>query len=637
MTSRRENISVGWVLAATVLCGALWVAPAAGHGLVPAEQMSTENLIAEIVEHADEGEPTAVLAQEAGRRGMVAAELAARHLDAAHPRRNAALYRVIALAARERRWPAELMQLYDPPAYRIFHTPAGLAVQERFAVGLAWADWPQSLPAAVVQAAPGPTLAWLARQAAAKQPKLDRIRKILLPWGWWVRTRRERTRLPALRDALAKLSGNPAVAADADTCAALLRLIGEAEARKLDAFAAERLRAGPPAVRIAAARALGALRTPAARAALLARAAAEKDPQATSAIAAASQHWPKDPEMGRAMLALFARTNDSRTRRDILYSAAKSAWPQRQQVLLAAFDSPEEGVLGVALQAAAAGEVGPRLNERILALLPRYDKPESLLIDATGAAGDARAVPHLLRWLAGQKNLAVRMKIALALEKIGGQRAKAALARMLREDRELLTLGQLIDVADRMGLAAAGPDLVALADNPKTARKIRRRAIWALGQFDRPEIRTLLDKLDREADTLARDGESLADADRAEELGVFVTMARFRMRLPGARGQVLERYRNASPGARLTMLMLLGAGRRDHAIIGLGLRAEDFMELLAAVYAAGAADPAKYRPSLRSLRESRFLTLLLGSSVDTVSFEHYLDEALAADKKEPKP
>src|SRR5204862_44653 len=122
----------------------------------PAADFSDRQIVEQLVAEADASDASPALVQSTGERGIATALICAEFLDERKPRRSQVLYETIALAGNCRRSHPEVLRLYHPEAYRLFHSPDGVASQHQIAIGLAWKEWPASLPDAVVRAAPVP-------------------------------------------------------------------------------------------------------------------------------------------------------------------------------------------------------------------------------------------------------------------------------------------------------------------------------------------------------------------------------------------------------------------------------------------------------------------------------------------------
>ena len=618
----------------------LWLcAPAC---ITQAAEPSDREHVQQLITQADAGETPFALAQTIGERGVTAALLAAEFLDERKPLRSQLLLEAIATAGTCRRSHPELLRLYQPAAHELFHTTNGLAGQRCLAVGLAWTEWPTALPEAVVRAAPLPLLDWLYTQAGSANPELHKLRLLAQPLGNWLRSRNERHLAHFFHEAIAALKENPAITRDAPTRAALLRLIADAGATGSLDFVLQQLRAPQPEVRADAVVALGQLLNPqshgcgrgcaptgvtewnrltAARTQALAEfvrlAGEEREAIVQTKLAAAAEAWEEEAQVGQAMLELFRRTADAGVRRAILFSVAGTRWPQRAQLVLLGFDTPADGVMGVALQAVAAHPL-PELAPRTLAMLNDFKDSQPMLIDAVGALANPAATPALLRWLERERNVAVRLKLALALEKIPGEASARALATMLSHEAEPLLGEHLCRIASRRELPGAAATLTALAEDGTAPMAVRGQAVWALGRYAEPVARECLARLRRlpEKYFIAPAG-AAAGTDPVEHARLIVALAALRAGEAGAEQEVAERFATGTPADQLTCLLSLAELKRDHPLIAEALGTGDFAVLLGAVKAAGAAAPAKYAARLRGLREAPFVAALLASGLDT--------------------
>ena len=603
-------------------------------------QPTDRELLQQLVTQADAGETPFALAQSIGERGITAALVAAELFDERKPLRSQLLLEAIATAGTCRRSHPELLRLYQPAAHELFHTTNGLAGQQRLAVALTWRVWPAALPEAVVRAAPLPLLDWLRAQALSATPALDKLRLLTQPLGNWLRARHERQHTHAFHEAIAALTASPAITRDVPTRAALLRLVADAGATGSLDFVLTQLRAPQTEVRADAVVALGQLLNPqahgcgrgcgptgvtewnrlaAARARALAEfvrlAGEEREANVQAKLAAAAEAWAAEPKVGQAMLDLFRHTTDAAVRRAILFSVAGTRWPQRAQVILLGFDAPQDGVLGVALQAVAAHPL-PELAPRTLAMLDEFREAQPMLIDAVGALANPAATPALLRWLATERNVAVRLKLALALEKIPGDASARALATMLAREAEPLLGEHLCRIASRRELPGAAATLAALAEDSTAPLAVRGQAVWALGRYAEPLARECLARL-RSAPQkyFSAAPTSTPGTEPVEHARLLIALAS--LRAGGPDDEVARRFAAGSPADQLTCLLSLAELKRDHPIIGEALGTGDFAVLLGAVKAAGAAAPEKYAARLRGLREAPFVAALLASGLDT--------------------
>lgn len=595
----------------------------------PLDDASTSELVAGIVAHGEGRGTPAQLIREAGKRGVEAALACAEQLDPEKPRLSQHLYEVIKLAGRIRRLHHDVLRLYDPAAYRLFYEKEAEKEQKKIAVGLNWPKLPRALPGAVVRSAPLATFDWMKEQARSNKPHLEHLKGLLREWGWWVWNRNERQHSNELYKTLKLLSESDAVLADSNTLIALLQTLGQKndgclEGRvghqllsDMEAFAIRSVESKASKVRAEAAGALGRFASGTAHKSLLQRLAVEKDPTVLGRIAEALGGWTEEHQKtGKTMLSLFKSCDNAGVRKEILYSNARSHWPNRDQIILEAFRHPGEGVLGVALESIPGTKITPEIADEVIKTVQSQKKRFPALIDAAGAVRDARAVTQLARWLKIEKNDAIRLKIVLALEKIGGGEAKVILLNLLQKDASAMLVEHLIAVADRMKLQGAISTLLKLARDETAPLSIRNQAIWSLAALD--------------SFGLSEVPESDMEPAEAEVLRAFVALARFRQGIEGAPQVLLRTYRSGSPTVRLHILMRLEEIRRDHAVIGLALDSSEFIELYGAVRAAGATNPFKYNEKLKSLKKSRFVSAMMNSSLDLLGFKDYLNRALVA-------
>ncbi len=597
----------------------------------PLDDVSTSELVASITTHEKARGVPANLIREAGKRGIEAALACAVKLNRSDLRLSENLCQVISSAGRIRRFHPEVLRLYDPAAYRLFYEKGGAKQQEELAVALAWEKWPQSLPAALVRAAPLPTLEWISQQATSKRPRLGHLQLQLREWAKWMRYENEMQHADKLYKALELLASSDAVLADTATLVSLLTALGQNRTgrigsragqevlSRMESFAARCLRSASPNVRSAAAGALGRFASDFSHQSLLERLRVEEDVQVIGGIVDAIGLWTANrPEAGQAMLSLFKSCGSAGIRKKILYAAERSDWPQRSQIILAAFKHPDGGVLGAALELIPETKIDPKTSEQVIKLVQSQEESFTSLVDAAGATRDPRVVPQLHRWLNAGKNDAVRLKIVLALEKIGNGEARAILLNLLQTDTSQFIVEHLIGVVDRMQFPGAAAAVTNLARDETAPESVRSQALWAMGGFKGEKIGKLLDDIEPEA----------SNPESAEIMKACVALAQFRRKEAGAAMKLQESYRSGSPAVRFQILMRLEELKRDHPVIGLGLDSTDFIELYGAVRAAGAANPTKYLVKLKSLHQSSFVKAVLHPSVDSLGFKKFLDRAL---------
>jgi len=597
----------------------------------PLDDVSTSELVASIATHEEARGVPANLIREAGKRGIEAALACAVKLNRSDLQLSEHLCQVIAFAGRIRRFHPEVLRLYDLAAYRLFYEKGGAKQQEKLAVALAWEKWPQSLPEALVRAAPLPTLDWISQQAISKKPRLVHLQLLLREWAKWMRYENEMQHADKLYKALESLASSDAVLADAPTLVSLLTAMGQKRTgrigsragqevlSRMESFAVRSLGSVSPDVRSAAAGTLGRFASDLSHRSLLGRLRAEKDVKVIGEIIDAFGLWTADrPEAGQAMLSLFKSCSNPGIRKKILYAADRNEWPQRRQIILAAFKHPEDGVLGAALELIPETKIDPKTSELVIKLVQSQKESFTSLVDAAGATRDPRVVPQLHRWLNAEKNDAVRLKIVLALEQIGNGEARAILLNLLQTDNSQFIVEHLIGVVDRMQFQGAAAAVTNLASDETAPESVRSQALWAMGGFKGETIGQLLDDIEPEA----------SNPESVEIMKACVALAQFRRKEAGAAMKLQESYRSGSPAVRFQILMRLEEMKRDHPVIGLGLDSTDFIELYGAVRAAGAANPHKYRVKCKSLRQSSFIKSVLHPSVDSLGFKKFLDRGL---------
>lgn len=631
----------GWnslLLGLTILISSVLQAEGPTSAQVPFDSSNAQvhDLVGEIVSEADAGRDAGAYITMTADLGVDAAIECARHLDAAHPLRNSALLEVISLAAQSRRSNREVLKLYDPSAYRFFYLPAGLNDQELVGKALLLPQWPSKLPEAMVHAAPLPTMQWMRQQAKLDQPAIGQLILIWQTWGFWARVGHERQYLAELGDVVSQLATNRAITSDADASAALVRFAGEVEARGSSDFITATLANGATPARAEAAVACGRLASEAAASAIILAAGHEEDGLVQQKIAIAAESWLDLREMGEAMLELFNRSHSAPARREILFTASKANWPTRGDLLLRAFDLPDDGVLGAALIAMSV-QREPRCAQPMLEIAQRAKIAEPPLIDALGESRDSRAVPHLLRWLGREENPVVRVKLLLALEKTANHEADRALLQLLSNDPTTMVVEQTIGVIARRQISGGETTLISMAFDKTAPMQLRVQAIWAMGHFDTPAIRQALDKLEREPEKYFKspidEKGKPAYSETIDMARLFVALDQIQLHEPGADAALQAAYERGTAVAQMTALVMLAQLGYDHPIIAQGLSATDTAILFGATRAAMAANPRKYHETLIRLRHAPFVEALLNSGLDSANLRPSLDAAIAAGGK----
>lgn len=604
-----------------------------------ADRSADVTAIRRLLAEEETGSPSLETVESLRKAGITAALAAAGCLDEAKPAQAEMLCDVIATAGKCRRMHPEILRLYQPAAFELFYSPAAAEAQKPLAVGLGWKAWPRSLPDAVIRAAPLPTIAWMKAQAAATDPDLEKLRTLSHSLGWWLRAENERQHAGEFLAAIVAACGNPAIAGDPPTAAALLRLVGDARVTAAGDWVIRMLGAPDEEVRMAAAVAVGRVsddgkpgspRPPAelrsnAVGAWLERLRSETSPPVLAKLAQAAEAWPESREVGRAMNELLLRSTDAEVRRSIMFAVANTRWPDRHAMILATLQKATGGVLGAALDAVS---VHPDASYRpaIAELLAEEPEAQPQLIDAVGAVGDPESLTTLLAWLKREKNPAVRMKIILAINRIPGEATSRVLSEMLGNVAESLQADLLCRIASQRSLPGAARFLGSLAEDVTAPVAIRAQAIWALGNYSDEEA---LKSLRRLTDDPARYFPDLA-ADRLipeplEQARLFIDLARLRQGDRTAEVEVAKRFRAATPATQVAVLRSLAQIKLDSPMIAAGLKSGDFAVLEAAVRAARAGDPAAYAADLAALRQSPFLAALLASGLDTRQLTAALD------------
>jgi HEAT repeat protein len=604
-----------------------------------AEKSADSAAIRELLAEQENGSPSWEAVESLRKSGITAAIAAAAFLDEAKPAQAEVLCDVIATAGKCRRMHSEILRLYQPAAFDLFYAPAAAEAQKPLGVGLAWKAWPRSLPDAVVRCAPLPTIAWMKAQAAATDPDLEKLRSLFESLGWWLRAENERQHDGEFRAAIAALSGNPAIAGDPPTAAALLRLVGDARVTAAGDWAIRMLGAPDEEVRQAAAIAVGRVagdgkpgspQPPAdlrsrAVAAWLERVRVESSPAVLAKLSEAAEAWPESQEVGRAMNELVLRSADADVQRSIMFAVANTSWPDRQAMILATLLKAKGGALGTALDAASVHPDASFLPA-IKQLLAEEPEASPQLIDAVGAVGDAESIPPLLAWLKREKNTAVRMKIIMAINRIPGDAAARVLTELLATVAEPLQADLLCRIAGQRSLPGAARFLAGLAEDVTAPVAIRGQAIWALGNYADADARNSLRRLTEDP---ARYFPKLA-ADQLipeplEQARLFIDLARLRQGDKDAEAEVVRRFHAATPATQVAVLRSLAQIRLDSPTIVAGLRSGDFAVLEAAVQAARAGNPSAHAADLAAMRQSPFMTALLTSGLDILQLRAALD------------
>ena len=594
------------------------------------EDWSTDELLAEIVKRADEGHDGTELIHIVEQRGGEAILAATSRLDARRPVRSAALYDVIAHSGMQRRMPEELLRLYDPIAHELFYNKTGQERQEQIAIGLNWDAWPEYLPAAVVRAAPLQTLAWLTEQARATSSR-EKVIRVLNEWSRWFTTRNERQYRAEFAQTLVALTDGSID--DQRVIVALLEAAAASESGVMLPYAADGLSSDKLPVRIAAIRTLGRLRFEDSLEALLKYSATETQRGPLAELAAELGSFPADGRAGRTSLELFQRVGDAGVRQQILFSAVASNWNTRDDLIEAALASQQGSVIAVALTGIDE-EASVAIREQLLAMAAAYQDGPPPLVDALGQMRAAEAVAHLVRWLRIQKNSAVRLKLVLALERIGNKRSHQAIAEIVESEIDEGVLSWAVRAAGRLHVDESLETLAAIAEESESPASVRTEAIWALSYFDDQRSRDTLRRLAADPVKHFAPTASGADNELLRQAQLYVELALLRLGRPGSKDTVTRLFNEGTPVTRMTSLIVLGNLGRDHAVIGQALRSVDFAVLLAAVRAAGQVDPLKYRPDLVALRDSVFVRELAATGLqDVETLTVFLTDAIGAGKE----
>jgi len=230
-----------------------------------------------------------------------------------------------------------------------------------------------------------------------------------------------------------------------------------------------------------------------------------------------------------------------------------------------------------------------------------------------------------LEWLKKERNIALRLKLALALAKIPGAESAAALSELVAKETDPLLVEHLCRIASRRLLSPALPTLISLAEDSSAPESIRGQAIWALGRYAAPSAQDCLARLKLSAISLGN----------TDPLSTHLTLAFFRSDTPGSERELSLHFEKGTPAQKLTCLLALTELKRDHPVISTSLESPDFAVLLGGVKAAVAADPRKYHAKLAALRSSPFVSSLLNSGLDSWGLPAALDAALEQGAAEP--
>ncbi len=641
-------------------------------------ELPADKLVREIVHRGDEdGAVAEQLIQAVANRGGACIVEAVKHLDELQIKRTVILFEVIARAGRCRRVPAELLRHYDPDAYWLSYEDEGKAVQSQIVAAL---DWPanksadsrmmRSLPQAAVRAAPAATLDWLSRQAVAETPGIQQLTLVLKTWSRWIAQRHERMYVRRLLETLVSISKNQQIRGAEAAVQAMLQCIsatseirlagpGEIEPaaafslsaetkRRLVDFAASCTLHASGSVRGTAYRALAALGGDDALTAIESNWRDETDVAVLTSIAQSLGGFPASGRADEIAQAMFLRHSESSLRRRILFSALGSHWPGRDELVLQALKSSDGGLIAVALQLVESSgspsdsngsEKSPPLQQpirgQLLKLASLYKSAPPALVDALGHLGGAGAVEFIKPWLAKEKNSAFRVKMVLALQRIGGREAAAAIAELIEREADETVMVFAVRAAGQMKIADTAATVIALAESIEIPLAVRAEAIWTLGQLATVDTRAALNRLASKSNTsFSATSEESADEDLLDQARLYVHLARMAAREMDAEAEVVRLYRLGTPLMRMTALVALADLGHDVPMIEKALDSSDFAVLLAAVRAAGKVAPQKYREKLVALRDSPWMRELLQTGMqDMDTLRHLLRRAIGAEKK----
>ncbi len=615
---------------------AIFITTSTASALESTNEAAIRENVAEMIAEADAGKDAGAYVTMTADLGIDAAIECARHIDEAHPHRNSALLEVISLAAQSRRSNREVLKLYDPSAYRFYYTPAGIADQQLIGKSLSLTTWPSKLPEAMVRAAPLPTMKWMREQGTSQHPQIGPLILIWQTWGFWARVGHERQYLRELGDIVSQLATNQAILANPEAVAALARFAGEVGAGGASDFLIATLGHGAPSARAEAAVACGRLPSDATASAIIFAARHEEDGLVQQKIAIAAESWLDRQDVGAAILDLFNRSRSAAARREILFTASRATWSSRGDLLLRAFDVPDDGVLGAAFVAMSVkGE--PRATERTLEIARRTQDAEPPLIDTLGESRDPRAVPYLIRWLGKEQNPVVRVKLLLALEKTSTHEADPLLLQLLNNDSSAMVVEQTMGVIARRKITGGEQTLIAMSIDATAPMQLRIQAIWAMGHFDTPAIRQTLENLDREPEKYFKspidEKGKPAYSESIDMARLIVALGKIQLHEPDGDASLQAAYDRGTAVAQMTALIMLAQTGHDHPVIGQALATTDTAILFGATCAAAAANPRKYHDVLVALRNAPFVDALLNSGLDSANLRPTLDAAIAAGEK----
>lgn len=590
------------------------------------EEREVTRRITVLLQAADAGEPTAQKVYEAAELGMAALWEAAGRMNLDQETHRAPFILLAEQTAAVRRTQRELLRLYDPPAYRAFYTPDGSRLQARIARALQWKNPPANLLAAMVLAAPEPTLAWLEAQDEEALREPARLLEILRVWGGVVALGREHAFIQPLRAVGERLARSPAVNANDRLLVGVIRFLGDLNCRGAAESVTAWLEHPNAAVRRAAVETLGRLRGDTALNALIDRVPKETDAEAQGLLANALGRWPGDPAAGDACLDLYARSPSQEARRSVLNAAGRATWPARDPLVRRAFEHRDGGAL-IALAIKPVPGLEDGLLQRLHESEGRLLDPS--LLDALAVAQVAAATPALVQAFNKEQNIAMRLKLIFALETLGGNEAGAALLKRLDDVSNELETEYVITALGRMRHVGAVPRLARLARDAHAPISVRIQAIWALGCLPHEEARATLEDLwAHVAQYFGTSGSKSLTPDQAVHLRVVsphILLARFRQGVPAARDEIDRAFAEGGPIEQTTFLAGIRDQRGDHPIIAKGLESGEFAVLYMAIAAARAANPGAYGPRVRQLAASPYIQALADIALETWDLRSLLE------------
>ena len=596
------------------------------------ERTTVDALVAALAQQIEAGKPTTKTTRQLESFGMSAAIACARHLGEEKPRTNRILFRLISRVGSARRTPQQLLRLYDPVAHKTFYSESSAESQQQIAACLSWRTLPSEAYEALVKAAPVPLLGWLLEEAKSDTPRHDRIRKALGYWGWWVKAGHEQQFKDEVRTLAADLSANPKIIQDPATFARLLQFAEQTELPDSSELILKGLSHEMAEVRLSAALAIRGDIGRRVEAAYLKALETEQVASVQVSLVRSAANFPEDVEVGRAVSGLYDRSDDLQVRVAILQTLNRARWPQRDALLLKGLDDSQQEIRQSAIQSIPE-KPDKSVSSKCFSLARDAVQPDPFLIDALGRLKAQKAAPSLVRWLSNE-NALMRVRTVLALEKIGGTATQSALLKQFFKERQEIVLSQLVRICSWSSLPGAEGRLVELSTDTHQKFHLRLEAIWALGAYDLPDVRTFLREKMKALESLEDDSDQASDliSDRTDQSEAFLIMSLYRLNDPGSSEEVVRVFDASTPGTKVSMLFMLTELKRDHPIIEKALMSSDYAVLRGGVAAAREAVPSKYKTRLKELSENPALRTILASGLETLGLKELLDESLNVTK-----